>query len=117
MTTYPREAADLLSRLHLGHQLDALPNDAARAARCRELATEARNKYFQGQGESIADILLSGHERYRNVGLEQRKAIGIRQWSTSQTAKEIASDEQMYSRWSMMFDLAGLNALAHQEWS
>lgn len=117
MTTYPAEASEVLSRMHLGHQLDQLPDDRARASRCRELAEGARNKYFQGQSETMADILLSSDSRYVGVSPGARKRIGQQMWGSSTTAKDLASDEQMFSRWATMYSLGVLADLAVREWS
>jgi len=111
VTAFPAEAAEVLSHMHLGHRLDAMPDDLMRAQACRQMAAEARNRYMQGKAECQADILLSTLDRYRNVSAEARKRIGERMWSTSTTAKEIASDEQMFSRWAIMYDLAVISTL------
>jgi hypothetical protein len=51
VTAFPAEAAEVLSHMHLGHRLDAMPDDLMRAQACRQMAAEARNRYMQGKAE------------------------------------------------------------------
>jgi hypothetical protein len=93
--------------MHIGEMLDGLPNDEARAQYCKWKAEECRNRFFQGQQEMIDRIqnptTKSGKIRYELFSQEQRKRIAMMLWQSSTTAKEILSDEHMFSRWAGMY--------------
>lgn len=100
------EAVRVMHQAHRGTILDALPDDAARAAQCRAWASEARNKWFQGQAESVADMLVSKDRRYARMDAVMRRIIGQRKWGTSPIAKDLIGDEQACSTWARTFSLA-----------
>lgn len=82
-------------------ELYRLPNDGARALWCKKKSTECRNLYFQGQAE-MTERVMTGR-RWRNYDYEAKQAIARTLWSSSQLAKQIIGDEQMFCRWSSMY--------------
>lgn len=101
-----------LSKLHIGLVLDSLPDDAARAAQCRKWQAAARNKFFQGQAETVSDILLSREERYQGMGVAARTVTGQRRWAGMTVAKEFIGEEEMFGRWAVMYSLAAMEGRA-----
>ena len=98
--SYPDQAMQALSKPNKQQILDALPNDRARVLQCQVWAANERARWYQGQAECIADILMSTDPRYRDLHPEAREIIGRRRWSNSQLQKDIAGLEAMYSRWA-----------------
>jgi hypothetical protein len=97
-----------LVKLHPGLILDALPDDAARAAQCRTWHVNARNKFFQGQAETISDVLLSHEERYQDMGIQARTITAQRRWAGMTIAREFISEEEMFGRWAVIWSLAAM---------
>ncbi len=63
---------------------------------CLKMAEHYRDRYYQGRAESIE-------------GLARREAdIADQRWSRSALAKELISNEQMYSRWAVHYGMAAL---------
>jgi hypothetical protein len=87
-------------------QLLALPDNAARAAQCRGWAQEASLRWEQGQRECVLDLLASNDIRYRRMDEQARTAIAKQKWTTSPTARSLANDDQMFSRWAIMYGVA-----------
>jgi hypothetical protein len=104
---YDERVLDELDKLanerHKGQLLDDCANDVERRSLCLQWAGQARNAWFQGRRESIQDMLMSKDRRYKYMSVETRKKIGEIKWSKSIQAKELASVEQMYSRWAVQY--------------
>lgn len=96
-------AADALAAQDKGMKLNACADDDARYRLCVLWAEQARDSYYQGLRETIADMLLSTDRRYKHMPAEVRTAIGERKWGASLKAKEIIGLEQMYSRWASQY--------------
>lgn len=94
----------------IGDTLRWLPDNEARGDKCLEWAQAERDRYFQGQAETINDILRSDSRQYRHLDRIGREEAGRFRWQASPLAKSIASDEEMYSRWAVMFYTAGQSA-------
>lgn len=77
-----------------------LPDDTARALQCHKWAVETRAKLFQGQQESIQDVLDSKELRYQRMGTRERTAAGSQKWATTQIAVDLLKTEEMFSRWA-----------------
>lgn len=86
-----------------GLQLERCANDVERRSLCLQWASQARTAWYDGRRRAIARVVLSDHPRYKQYGIEARKAIGEQQWSRSVEQKDLASLEQMYSRWAQSY--------------
>lgn len=100
------EAQRVLATKPKSMLLAELPNDAARAAQCRRWAIELLNQFFQGQAETITDVLLSREMRYRGMSAAARRIVGVRRWSTSGMARDLMADSEMFARWAVMYGTA-----------
>lgn len=78
-------------------------NDVVRRSLCLQWAGQARTAWYRGRREAIAYVVASDHARYRPFPIEVRKSIGEQLWSRSVEQKDLASLEQMYTRWAQSF--------------
>jgi hypothetical protein len=83
--------------------LERLPNDVERRSRCLQWASEARTAWYAKRREYIAKVVASDNPRYKQYGIAVRRKIGDQQWGASVEQKELASLEQMYSRWAQSY--------------
>lgn len=86
-----------------GQILDRLPSDDDRYRACMRWAAEARNKFYEERRLMIAATVLSTDRRYRQYSARARAVIGDQLWSRSVRSKDLASLEQMYSRWASAY--------------
>lgn len=97
--------------IHRGELLDACGSDSARARLCQSWAEQTRDSWFQGQRETIQDMIISHDRRYQHMNRKTRMAIGEMKWGKSGISKDIAAAEQMYLRWAALYtSLARMNA-------
>lgn len=90
--------------MHLGDEINALPSNLARAQFCLRMAEKCRDEYFAGRDAEV-DKMLNPATRTQKIrwGHYSRAAlieIGRQRWRSSAIAKQLASDEQMFSRWA-----------------
>jgi hypothetical protein len=97
------EANQQMKVPHKGELLDRCQSNAERRKLCLEWAEQARNAWFNGNRESVINVLISKSPRYRDYPAAVRKSIGERQWGNSIQAKQLADAEQMYSRWAQHY--------------
>jgi hypothetical protein len=83
-----------------GELLARAGSDRARSELCREWAEQARLRWFQGQRETVLDIVRSKSIRYRHYSAQAREAIGRMQWVGCQEQVELAADEVLFTRWA-----------------
>ncbi len=93
----------VLSTPDKGQLLDACANDVERRSLCLQWAAEARNEWYAGRKRAIARVVLSDHPRYKQYPPEVRASIGEQQWGRSVEQRDLASLEQMYSRWAQSY--------------
>lgn len=98
-----RAAEAALSVEDKGAKLNWCQTDDQRYRLCVLWAEQARDGYYQGLRESVADMMLSNDLRYKYVSIEVRRSIGERKWSISFKAQELIGLEQMYSRWASQY--------------
>lgn len=88
---------------HKGVLLDRCRSDVGRRSLCLQWAGAARNAYYEGRRQSMADMILSTDRRYRHMDAATRAKIGELKWGKSLMAKELIGLEQMYSRWAVQY--------------
>lgn len=84
-------------------ELRRCANDLERGVLCERWATEARQKWFQGQAEVIGDIVYSTNDQYKFLDPRARELTAMMKWGKSNAAKDLAEADQMYSRWAHMY--------------
>ena len=105
-----RERAELAVRLYEASVREGTPSkadllracisDIERAELCLGWAEEARRKWYQGQRERVVEMLETEAPQYQHMDQRSRIKIGEMKWSSDKVQKELASADQMYTRWA-----------------
>jgi hypothetical protein len=96
-------AANVINTDDKGLQLERCASDVERRALCLQWASDARTEWYAGRRRAIARVVLSDHPRYKQYNAQVRASIGEQQWGRSVECKDLASLEQMYSRWAQSY--------------
>jgi len=94
------EAYSILDEPTKADILDMCANDVERRSLCLQWAGEARTKWYERRKQYIASVVQSDSPRYKGYPIEVRKSIGDQQWARSVEQKDLAAQEQMYTRWA-----------------
>jgi hypothetical protein len=86
-----------------GQILERCASDVERRSLCLQWAGKARTDWYEGRRQHIAYVIASNHPRYKQYSLTARRAIGEQMWVRSVMQKDLASLEQMYTRWAESF--------------
>jgi hypothetical protein len=81
-------------------QLMNCVDDYERGVLCQGWAHEARLRWYQGQAETIDDVVNSQSLQYRFMNREAREAAAMLRWGKSAVGHDLAEADQMYTRWA-----------------
>lgn len=102
MPTRPRRTVEVPAIAHPGNYLDSLRSDKDRAAYCKGMVEEYRNRWFEGQAIEVAKVKHSNNPQYGKTSKE-REATAKHRWATSSEADDLAGLENMWWRWAIMY--------------
>lgn len=96
-------------KVTLEETLQQLPDDAARARRCAQLAARARQRFATGKTQSERRVVISASRQYQGLSVAAREITGRVRWVRSGQAKDCVDEDQFFSRLAMLYAaLAGL---------